>query len=115
MQIVALIEDGCGRLTVTATRSPDQYRRQVSAATGSAHLRWCGVPPEGIGAKAIAMGVRDRFGLGADGAISAPVEMVIKALVLATARPARQATPLRCFRRWIRRQMTILTQVNLTG
>jgi len=53
MRIVALIEDGLGRLHHITSRSPDLVRRELSAQTGSAMLIWCTAPPEHHGAGSI--------------------------------------------------------------
>ena len=115
MQIVALIRDGHGRLSVSATRAPDLLRRQISANTGAAELLWCGVPPMGQGAKAIVASINDRFGGDGDGALAAPVARIVKALVLATRTPVRHGLPWRRYLHRIGRMVTMILSQNATG
>ena len=114
MHIVALIRDGNGRLSVSATRAPDLLRRQISANTGAAELLWCGVPPMGQGAKTIAASINDRFGGDDDGTLAAPPERVVKALVLATRTPV-YGLPWRRYLHRIGRMVTMISSQNATG
>jgi hypothetical protein len=94
MKVIALIRDGDGRLHLDTTRAPDLLRREISHRTGDAQLCWCGVPPEGVAARAVVAEVETRLQtcLAGPGLLTAPAHVVIRhLLVLTLVEPALRA------------------------
>lgn len=85
MKIIALIEDGHGRLHLLASRAPDLLRREISLATGRAHLVWCGLAPDGVGAQQLVDRTTSQLSLCPDGTIQSERNQAIQMLARATA------------------------------
>jgi len=86
MKLIALIRDGDGRLHLDVTRAPDLLRREISHGTGDAQLCWCGVPPEGVAARAVVAEIESRLHpfVERPGLLIAPTHLVIRHLLAVT-------------------------------
>lgn len=62
MRTPALVLDGHGRVRLACTRAPGQWRRSVSAETGSAHLVAIAVPPQGVSPRGLVARLAERLG-----------------------------------------------------
>lgn len=103
MKIVALIEDGHGHLHLIASRSPDLFRRDLSARTGTANLIWCAVPPGSVGAHAIVAEAMNRLGVqGPEPLAKVPTDQVIAMLTALCVTEPRRKARWRRLRQWRR-------------
>jgi hypothetical protein len=110
MRIVALIEDGTGRLHLAATRAPDLLRRELSARTGAAALLWCAVPPAGMAGAGIVAEALNRLSVDAafdlaNGDSSHVISVLTELCVVRPRREAHRRWGRKAFRRLISRVM----------